>query len=176
MKGINNLQAEYEQQYGPGNYVPPVALHLLDLPRHGRRRFPDGLRSPSSGSTWCCATRSAHPPGSCACCRLRIALPYLANTTGWLMTEWGRQPWIVFGLMKTADAVSPNVSPAAWCWLSLVGFTLVYGALMVADIYLLAKYAAGEAAPRKPRVRRPVASPLAGAGGARWISTRSGLS
>ena len=74
---------------------------------------------------------------------LAIALPYLANTTGWLMTEWGRQPWIVFGLMQTSEAVSPNV-PGGAVLASLLGFTLVYGVLMAADIYLLAKNARGD--------------------------------
>jgi cytochrome d ubiquinol oxidase subunit I len=72
-----------------------------------------------------------------------IALPYIANTTGWLFAEIGRQPWIVFGLQKTADAVSPTVSGGA-VFLTFVGFTLLYGALMVADVYLLNKYARGE--------------------------------
>lgn len=72
-----------------------------------------------------------------------IALPYLANSTGWLLTELGRQPWIVFGLMKTADAASPNVS-AGMVAFSLVGFTLLYAALMIVDVYLLARYAKGE--------------------------------
>jgi cytochrome d ubiquinol oxidase subunit I len=71
-----------------------------------------------------------------------LFLPYLANTTGWLMTELGRQPWIVFGLMKTEAGVSSTVT-AGMVLISLVLFTLVYGALMVADIYLLNKYARG---------------------------------
>ena len=69
-----------------------------------------------------------------------IALPYIANSTGWIFTEIGRQPWIVFGLQKTADAVSPNVS-AGTVLFSLVAFTLLYAVLMVADVYLLKKYA-----------------------------------
>jgi cytochrome d ubiquinol oxidase subunit I len=52
----------------------------------------------------------------------------------------GRQPWVVFGLLKTQDAVSKSVS-AGMVLTSLIGFTLIYGVLMVADVYLLAKYA-----------------------------------
>jgi cytochrome d ubiquinol oxidase subunit I len=59
---------------------------------------------------------------------------------GWLLTELGRQPWIVFGLQKTADAVSPSVSGGSVLF-SLVLFTLLYGVLMIADVYLLAKFA-----------------------------------
>ena len=69
-----------------------------------------------------------------------IALPYLANTTGWLLTELGRAPWVVYGLMKMEDAVSINVGIGA-LWTTLIGFTLLYGVLMVADLYLLVKYA-----------------------------------
>src|SRR5690606_17843364 len=69
-----------------------------------------------------------------------IALPHIANAAGWIFTEIGRQPWIVFGLQRTADGVSPNVGTAQVA-LSLAVFTLLYGALMVADGYLLAKYA-----------------------------------
>jgi cytochrome d ubiquinol oxidase subunit I len=71
---------------------------------------------------------------------LAIALPYLANTSGWLMTELGRVPWVVYGLMKIEDAVSPTVSGGA-VLATLIGFTLIYAVLMAADIYLLVKYA-----------------------------------
>ena len=70
----------------------------------------------------------------------RSPLPYIANTTGWLLTEIGRQPWIVNGLLKTEDAVSPAVTEGMLVF-SLLVFVLVYGGLMVADIYLLAQYA-----------------------------------
>jgi cytochrome d ubiquinol oxidase subunit I len=71
---------------------------------------------------------------------LAIFLPYLANSSGWILTEVGRQPWIVFGLLKTQDAVSPGVS--SWAMLfSLLAFTLIYDVLMAVDIYLLVRYA-----------------------------------
>ena len=69
-----------------------------------------------------------------------IPLPYIANTAGWILTEFGRFPWIVYSLMKIADGVSITV-PAWSVGLTLVGYTLIYAALMVATIYLLAKYA-----------------------------------
>lgn len=71
---------------------------------------------------------------------LAIALPYLANSTGWLLAEMGRQPWIVRGLQKTAEGVSTAV-PASYMLITLVGFTLLYGVLAVVDVYLLSKYA-----------------------------------
>jgi cytochrome d ubiquinol oxidase subunit I len=70
---------------------------------------------------------------------LATILPYLANTGGWLLTELGRQPWIVYGLLRTADGVSPTLTPGM-VWFSLLAFALVYAALLVADVYLLTKY------------------------------------
>ena len=68
-----------------------------------------------------------------------IPVPYLAIEAGWVVAEVGRQPWIVNGLMKTADAVSPIVtSQVAF---SLVALTLLYALLGAVDIFLLFKYA-----------------------------------
>jgi cytochrome d ubiquinol oxidase subunit I len=76
-----------------------------------------------------------------------IALPYVANSTGWIFTEIGRVPWIVFGLMTLEQGVSIAVT-AGEVLFSLVAFTLVYGVLMAANVYLLARYArAGLAGP-----------------------------
>jgi cytochrome d ubiquinol oxidase subunit I len=69
-----------------------------------------------------------------------IPLPYIANQLGWVVAEVGRQPWIVYGLMRTSDAASPVA--ASQVWVSLVGFILVYGLLGVIGFYLIAKFAA----------------------------------
>ena len=67
-------------------------------------------------------------------------LPLIASLVGWIFTEMGRQPWIVFGLMKTEAAVSPNV--AGWqVALSLAAFTLIYGILAVVEFKLIVKAA-----------------------------------
>jgi cytochrome d ubiquinol oxidase subunit I len=70
---------------------------------------------------------------------LAIPLPYIAIEAGWVLAEVGRQPWIVYGLMKTADAVSP-VS-ATQVSSSLAAFIVLYSLLGLADFFLLAKYA-----------------------------------
>ena len=69
-----------------------------------------------------------------------IALPYFANASGWILTEMGRQPWIVYGLLKVQDAVSPNLTPVD-LFISLIGYTVVYGSLAIAMVYLMKKYA-----------------------------------
>ncbi len=69
-----------------------------------------------------------------------MALPYVANTAGWIFTEVARQPWAVFGVLRVESAVSTSVGAGAVLF-SLILFCIVYGALMVADVYLLKKYA-----------------------------------
>lgn len=69
-----------------------------------------------------------------------LPLPYLAAQFGWIVAEVGRQPWIVYGVLKTSDAVSRAVSQTQ-VWASLIGFTLLYGFLAIVDIYLLTRTA-----------------------------------
>ena len=71
---------------------------------------------------------------------LSIPLPYIANQLGWIVAEVGRQPWIVYGVLKTSAAVSRNISGLQVA-VSLFGFTVLYGVLGAIDIYLLFKYA-----------------------------------
>ena len=71
---------------------------------------------------------------------LGISLPYLANSFGWILTEVGRMPWTVYGLLKVEDSVSPTVGIGE-LWFSLIGYVVVYGLLMIADVYLLTKFA-----------------------------------
>jgi cytochrome d ubiquinol oxidase subunit I len=67
-----------------------------------------------------------------------ISFPFLANTFGWVMTEVGRQPWTVFGLMTTSDAVSPNV-PAGTILFSIIMYVLVFTILAVVMVYLIVR-------------------------------------
>src|SRR4029077_16021635 len=68
-----------------------------------------------------------------------VGTPFFMNTAGWLLTESGRQPWIVQGLMKTVNANSPSVSSTD-IWISLIAFVLIYIALGVADVVLMLRY------------------------------------
>jgi cytochrome bd ubiquinol oxidase subunit I len=69
-----------------------------------------------------------------------ISLPYISALAGWLLSEVGRQPWIVQGLLKTADANSPSVG--AWTiGTSLAVFASLYGMLAVVDFVLMRRYA-----------------------------------
>src|SRR5262249_44809336 len=73
-------------------------------------------------------------------------LPFLMNTAGWILTESGRQPWIVQGLMKTSQAASPSVTTTD-IWISLSVFVLLYVSLGVADAFLMIHYGRRTLAP-----------------------------
>ncbi len=136
--GLNQLQAQYQAKYGPGNYVPDVfiqywsmrvmaylgSLVLLFALWGGwllHRRRLDRSRLFLLIGVWAVVT------------------PFLMNTAGWLLTESGRQPWIVQGLQKTVNANSPSVS-ATDIWISLIVLVLAYIVLGAADLVLMLRY------------------------------------
>jgi cytochrome d ubiquinol oxidase subunit I len=139
VKGVNELQATYEQQYGPGDYIPLMVVTYWTF----RIMMAFGFVMMGASAWFLWATRKKNyenakwlklvPFGA-------LALPYLANASGWILTEMGRQPWIVYGLLKVEDAVSPNLTVVD-LWISLIGYTVVYGALAVAMVKLMLKYA-----------------------------------
>jgi len=139
VQGIYPLQKQYEQQYGPGDYVPPpfilywsfrtmVGAGLIMILISLFALFVD-LRN-----------RYKKVPWFLKLLPWTIALPYLANTTGWILTEVGRYPWVVYELLKMQDGVSQVVSSGMLA-VSLIGFILVYGGLITATLYLMFKYA-----------------------------------
>ncbi len=86
---------------------------------------------------------------------LTMGFPLIANSFGWIFTEMGRQPWAVFGLMRTADAVSPNVSVTTQV-IALSTFTLLYAILAVIEVKLMVKYAkAGPDTAEQPPAKDP---------------------
>jgi cytochrome d ubiquinol oxidase subunit I len=147
VEGLDNLQAQYEQTYGPGNYEPPVVVAYWAF----RGMLTSGLLMPLLvllGLYLVFRKRLEQTPLYLRVMPFAILLPYIANTAGWTLTEVGRQPWIVFGLMKTEQAVSTVVPPGTMLF-SLVIFTLLYGVLMAADVFLLARYGGRGTAPEE---------------------------
>ncbi len=137
--GMNDLQAMYEQKYGPGNYIPPVYVSYWTF----RIMIATGflMLFLTIVGIWLWKFKKFNIKSKLWYgLTFAIILPYLANTAGWLLTEMGRQPWVVYGLLRTADAVSPNVT-AAQVLTTLIGFTIVYGVLIVVDVILLYKIA-----------------------------------
>jgi cytochrome bd ubiquinol oxidase subunit I len=139
VEGLNPLQQQYESQYGSGEYKPDVRVAYwamrvmaylgtlvflvaaLGAILYRRRRL-----ETTRWFNWLAV--------------VTIAFPFVAALSGWVLTEMGRQPWIVQGLLRTADANSPSVS--TWTiGLSLGVFITLYLALGVADFVLMRRYA-----------------------------------
>jgi cytochrome bd ubiquinol oxidase subunit I len=137
--GLNENQKSEERKYGRGNYIPPVraAYWAMRVMAYSgtlvflvavtgafllwRRRL-DRTRWYLWAGVWI------------------IPFPFIAALAGWVLTEVGRQPWIVYGLLRTADAASPSVT-TAWLAVSLGVFAVLYGSLTVVDVVLLRRYA-----------------------------------
>ena len=132
--GINQLQEEYAAQYGPGEYRPDVTGMFWSF------RIMIGL----GGLMLLLAFVAAYlgwkkcPMNFPIFLKLLpwlLPLPFIANSVGWYIAEGGRQPWIVFGLQKTSEAVSPNLTSSD-VWLTMVGFTLIYLVLAIAALWI----------------------------------------
>ncbi|HUS83767.1 MAG TPA: cytochrome ubiquinol oxidase subunit I [Anaerolineales bacterium] len=139
VKGIKDIQQEYEVLYGPGNYVPPVTISYWSF----RAMVGVGSLMLLLAFYALFLVLTDRLPKADRFLRwmpFAIALPILGTSTGWIFTEVARQPWIVFGIMRTEDAISPNVT-VGMLLTSLIVYTLLYGVLIVVDVYLLAKYA-----------------------------------
>ncbi len=143
VKGMTELQAEYQQKYGPGDYIPSIFITYWSF----RAMVGIGLllivavllalyieiKNLYGKFTWFLKLLP-----------WMIALPYIANTSGWILTEVGRFPWVVYGLLTMQAGVSRSVTSGMFLT-SLVGFILVYGLLIAATLYLMYKF--GKAGP-----------------------------
>jgi cytochrome d ubiquinol oxidase subunit I len=137
--GINQVQAQYEQQYGPGNYIPDVELVYWSM------RVMAYLGTLSAflalwGGWLLWRKRLEESKWFQRAAIAGIAFPFFSNFAGWILTEAGRQPWVVYGVLRTEDAVSPSVSTATVA-LSLGAFMLLYTILGVVDFVLMRRYA-----------------------------------
>ncbi|WP_434740011.1 cytochrome ubiquinol oxidase subunit I [Micromonospora sp. SH-82] len=137
--GINDLQAQYAAQYGPGDYAPIIPVAYWSF----RFMIGFGLAAAAIALWVLWAQRRGRTPRSRWLLRAAVImpiLPLLANSFGWIFTEMGRQPWIVFGEMLTRDGVSRSVSLAE-VLTSFAAFTLIYATLAVVEVKLLLRYA-----------------------------------
>jgi cytochrome d ubiquinol oxidase subunit I len=83
-----------------------------------------------------------------------VLTPFVMNTAGWLLTESGRQPWIVQGLQKTISANSPSVT-ATDIWISLIALAVVYIILAAVDLGLMLRYSRRGLAEADAEAARP---------------------
>jgi cytochrome d ubiquinol oxidase subunit I len=145
VQGLNQINAQYQQQYGPGDYVPNVFIQYWSMrvmAYGGALMFLISLiagfllfRGTLAETRWF----------------LRLAiwiapLPFILNIAGWMLTENGRQPWIVQGLQKVGDGVSASVRTSTVIT-SIVVFFLLYGVLSIVDTILMTHYARQQLAP-----------------------------
>lgn len=138
LEGINQLQEMYVEKYGPGDYIPPVKTLFWVF----RIMTGAGGVMLLLGFYGMYQTRKGRLPENNLYLKampFAIILPFVANTSGWLMTELGRQPWVVFGLMRTEDAVSPSVTANEMLF-SLLAFTALYTILAIVTIYLFVRH------------------------------------
>lgn len=135
VQGINDLQRQYEEQYGVGDYTPNIPMAYWSF----RLMIGFGAIATLFALIGLWVTRKNQVPKQTWFLRSMIWMPFLpilASSLGWIFTETARQPWIVFGLMKTADGVSPTVS-ATSLLITLLGFTALYGILAVVELGLM---------------------------------------
>jgi len=154
--GLNPLQAQYAAKYGPGYYVPNVFIQYWSMRAMAylgvlvllvglwglwliRRKKLATSRRYLWVATWA------------------VVLPFMLNTAGWFLTEIGRQPWIVQGIMLTRNGLSPSVS-TTYLWISIIVFVVVYASLATIDLILMLRYARKElpATPAPDKSDEPV--------------------
>jgi cytochrome bd ubiquinol oxidase subunit I len=151
VEGINDLQAAAEATYGPGEYRPDIPATYWTF----RLMIGFGALAASVSLLGLWFTRrraNPVPRWFFAAALVALATPFAANSAGWIFTETGRQPWVVFGVLRTADGVSPSVGTAT-VLTSLIVFTLLYGVLAVIDGILMVRYA--KAGPPPPASTDP---------------------
>jgi cytochrome d ubiquinol oxidase subunit I len=155
--GMNQLQAQYTSQFGPGNYVPNVFIQYWGM----RTMAYLGVLTLLIGlwGLWVLHRKTLVTSRVFLWVAVWAAvLPFLMNTAGWLLTESGRQPWIVQGIMLTKNGISPTVG-VTWLWISLIGFIVLYATLGTVDFLLMLKYSRKQLPP--PRTDADADAPVA---------------
>ena len=138
VQGIRQLQSAYEATYGPNTYSPNIPLTYWSF----RWMIALGAAGAALGALLLWSIRGGRGLRHRLWRPLLIALPLLplfSNSIGWIFTENGRQPWLVFGLLPTASGVSPGTTVAE-VLTSMTTFTVLYGVLAVIEVRLLLKY------------------------------------
>ncbi len=147
VQGINDLRATYEQQYGQdpgaayytaGDYVPNIPVTYWTF----RFMIGVGILAAAGAALILWLTRTGRTPTGRWFGAMALAIPVLAvsgSSFGWIFTEMGRQPWAVFGLMTTANGVSPSVSTFEAAT-SVIVLTVLYAVLAVIELGLMARY------------------------------------
>jgi cytochrome d ubiquinol oxidase subunit I len=138
VEGLNQIQKEDVARYGPGNYIPDVFIQYWSM--RVMAYLGSLIALLALWGTWLVHKGSLdRSKWFLRAGLVAVVSPFVMNTAGWLLTESGRQPWIVQGLMKTVNANSPSVSSLD-IWISLIAFVAIYIALGTADLMLMLRY------------------------------------
>ena len=135
--GMTELQSQYEEEFGPGYYIPNVWVAFYSF----RLMIAFGLVGVAWMAVAAWMTRRGRMPTAkwfWATSIWIVFTPWLGNMFGWIFTENGRQPWVVYGELKTVDA-SSGLSPG-FVMLSIAVFAALYGAFAIIEFRLLRKY------------------------------------
>jgi cytochrome bd ubiquinol oxidase subunit I len=157
VQGLNDLNKQYSRQYGRGNYKPPVRAIYWSMRAMAYAGSLIALVAVLGAlfywrgwlERWSLYLWSAV---------VAMVLPFIAMTAGWVLTELGRQPWIVQGLLKTDVANSPAVS-TTWIWTSLSVFVALYLVLLIVDVFLMRRFAGRDPATPTEEGAEPVPAP-----------------
>ena len=157
--GLTELNNQYERQYGKGNYLPPIeAIYWSMRGMAYAGSFVALVAVLGAFLFW--KRRLERLKWFLWIGVVTSFVPFVATSFGWLLTELGRQPWIVQGLLKTSSANSPAVG-TTWLAISLAVFVSLYIVLGVLDIWLMRRYAGRD--PCEPGQQTPRG--FAGTGG-----------
>ncbi|GAA1273200.1 cytochrome ubiquinol oxidase subunit I [Sphaerisporangium rubeum] len=158
VRGVDDLQQVYAARFGPGDYIPNIPLVYWSF----RVMIVFGLATValSTAGLWALRRRRPVPRWLARAGLAALPLPLIAVIAGWLLSEIGRQPWVVQGELLTAAAVSPGVSLGEVA-VSLAIFTVLYGVLAAAEALLLARHVRTGPEPAEPAPEpRPETTPL----------------
>jgi len=146
VEGIDNLQKQYVAAYGPGDYHPIVWITYWSF----RWMMGLGIIAAMVSMLGLFITRKGRMPKSTLIWKIGVwaaPLPFASMIIGWIFTEMGRQPWLVFGLLKTSAGVSASTTGLD-VLISLICFTVIYGILGVVEFRLILK--AAQKGPEEP--------------------------
>jgi cytochrome bd ubiquinol oxidase subunit I len=143
--GLGPLQSQYVAKYGPGYYVPNVFIQYWSM-----RAMAYLALIVTLVGLWGLWLLRRHKLATSRrflwAAQWMVILPFVMNTAGWLLTESGRQPWIVQGIMLTKNGLSPSVSTPE-LWISVLGFFVLYATLGTIDLILMLRYSRKELPP-----------------------------
>ncbi len=139
VEGLNQLQQQEQRSYGRGNYMPNVRLMYWSM--RVMAMLGVAMFVIAAAGAWLYHRRKLQTRRWFLWIAVvGMSFPYIAATAGWILTEMGRQPWIVQNLLKTSAAVSTGLSTATIA-VSLTVFLLLYTVLGVVEFMLMRHYA-----------------------------------